>query len=396
MNKLTLGIIAAMFSTSASASWSIVDIGELLGKEKISVAAINDWGQITGEVRISDSVSHAYLASANGNFKDLGTIGASNSSGFGINNFGQVIGNLSQEYIPSGSFITGPNGQGMTIFATDDGAATTSIRLSGINDSGMVTGGYFNEDGSGKSFVADSNGSIIRVVSQSESTAGPSAINNSGQVAGNFISSDGRTPKVHAFITNSDGSIRDLSNPGEKHYTRSEANDINNSGQVAGTLSMGNYRWSQAFITGDDGVGMIKLGTLGHTGSYAVAINDIGQVIGISTYGNEPGFFKYIDSFIYANGGLTNLSALPEVINAGWTSLFVSDINNNGQIIGTGYRDNDLDNPHPFLLSFTSDTVFTPRDFYIPLVPEPSTYLMLLAGLGLLGFVGYNKKATRL
>jgi len=81
---------------------------------------------------------------------------------------------------------------------------------------------------------------------------------------------------------------------------------------------------------------------------------------------------------------------LPEVINAGWSDIFVTDINNNGQIVGWGYLENDPGNRHAFLLSFTSDTVFTPQDFYVPNIPEPSTYLMLLAGLGLLGFMRRN------
>jgi len=48
------------------------------------------------------------------------------------------------------------------------------------------------------------------------------------------------------------------------------------------------------------------------------------------------------------------------------------------------------------LLSYTPDTVFTPNPIFIPPppppIPEPETYFMLLAGLGLLGFVAQRRR----
>lgn len=127
---------------------------------------------------------------------------------------------------------------------------------------------------------------------------------------------------------------------------------------------------------------MIHMGVLkGYAYSHAVAINEAGQAVGMST----NGWGMNSESFIYTNGSLTSLMSIPEVINAGWSDIFVTDINNNGQIIGWGYLEGDpFKQEHSFLLSYTADTVFTPSDFYIPPVPEPSTFLMLLAGLGLL------------
>lgn len=388
MNKITLGIVAALFSASASASWSIVDIGGLGGNGS-SAVAINDLGQITGLSMLNNSSSwHAYITDANGsNIRDISSISAPNSDFIpsGINNLGQVVGNYANQISGiSEAFVTGVGGQGMTKFSIGAGIG---VSILDINDSGVILGSY-NENGYFRSFTSDSDGSNIKGIGDLSGLAvGPNEINNSGQAVGSYLnSSSGRD---QAFIINNDGSIRDLSETGEKYYKGSMAFDVNNSGQVAGILSTDNHRWSQAFITGDDGNGIIKLGTIpGLWGGYAVAINDAGQAVGISRdiTGSEVG------SFIYANGGLTDLSNLPEVIDAGWSSIFVTDINNNGQIIGRGFHESDPDNLHSFLLSFTSDTVFTPYDFYIPPIPEPSTYLMLLAGLGLLGFMRYKHK----
>lgn len=87
---------------------------------------------------------------------------------------------------------------------------------------------------------------------------------------------------------------------------------------------------------------------------------------------------------------MTDLSLLAPVVAAGWSDLVVTDINNNGQMVGFGV---DSAGQHQaFLLSYTPDTVFDPQPIYIPLIPEPETYGMLLVGLGFLRFMTWRRK----
>lgn len=67
---------------------------------------------------------------------------------------------------------------------------------------------------------------------------------------------------------------------------------------------------------------------------------------------------------------------------------------NNGEIGGYGRLASDPYYDHAFLLSYTPDTVFTPSPIFIPTpaIPELETYVMLLAGLGLIGFIARRKK----
>jgi probable HAF family extracellular repeat protein len=99
-------------------------------------------------------------------------------------------------------------------------------------------------------------------------------INDSGQVAGE---SETATGDVHAFITAEGGmGMRDIGTLGGRS---SAALGINDSGQVVG--------WSDtstgarhAFITGADGRGMRDLGTMEGTSSSAADINNAGQAAG--------------------------------------------------------------------------------------------------------------------
>ena len=111
---------------------------------------------------------------------------------------------------------------------------------------------------------------------------------------------------------------------------------------------------------------------MNHPSGLIPKLNDIGQVIGqFQTVTGES--FAFVTA---ANGGtLTNLEAAPDIVHAGWSHLFVSDINNVGQITGTGTIDG------------------TVRAFLLSPVPEPETYALMLAGLGLLGGIARRRKA---
>jgi len=112
---------------------------------------------------------------------------------------------------------------------------------------------------------------------------------------------------------------------------------------------------------------MTDLGTLGGKSSDAYGINDSGRVVGWSMV---PGHFH---GFITgSNGvGMTDLNSLAS-LPAGYAGYLIADalsINNAGQV----------------LVSAAS------------YVPEPETYALMLAGLGLIGFVArWQKSGNRI
>lgn len=101
--------------------------------------------------------------------------------------------------------------------------------------------------------------------------------------------------------------------------TDSYAYDINNAGQVVGTVS------NRAFITGANGIGMIDLGTLGGTISRAKGINNFGQVVGHGWTAGD------VSSHATVWNGTTATDLTPGVPGM---SSYAEDINASGQVAG--------------------------------------------------------------
>ena len=134
---------------------------------------------------------------------------------------------------------------------------------------------------------------------------------------------------------------------------KNDSYDINNIGQIVGSAAINGP--THAFLW-DDGE-VTDLSTLGGSSSEALAMNDIGQIVGMSDDATN-----WNTAFLWSDGVMTNLNDLL-LANSGWSHLqFAHDINNNGQIVGWGYTNGE---GHAFLM--------TP-------VPEPMTISLLAFG----------------
>jgi probable HAF family extracellular repeat protein len=320
---------------------------------------INDAGQVAGwsynKGEISTSAKYAFITGPDGiGITELGTLapGGGHSSAHGVNNAGKAVGGSQTAEGADHAFITGPDGVGMR----DLGTLGRYSVAKNINDAGQVVGQYGTDGGDGI-FITGPDGIGMRKLGM----LGDSAldINEAGQVVGLFYP----TTTVHAFITGPDGvGMRDLGTLGGSF---SYAHGINEAGQVAGWAGNAN-RTTRAFITGPDGMGMRDLGALaddgGYGSSWAHDINDAGQVVGSSS---AQGGFSNFHAFITGpNGeGMMDLNSLVN-LPPGVTLTEATAVNNNGQVVAMG------------------------------LIPEPETYALMLAGLGLLGFMVRRKKGS--
>ncbi len=187
-----------------------------------------------------------------------------------------------------------------------------------------------------RSSVIYHNGTVTQITLPDRSVSA-AAINDAGVAVGYTFIPGRPATEVYPFIYRN-GQMSSFGNQG------TQAIDINSTGQVTGNSSFAENS-NTAFLYRDGA--MTNLGTLGTgTRSWAMAINDNGQVVGSSLV--NAGDFNTDHAFLYSNGKMTDLGTL----GTGPTSQAVA-INNKAQVVGVSRINSDPNDGtlHTFLYS---------------------------------------------
>ena len=197
------------------------------------------------------------------------------------------------------AFLWTPSTKAVVNLGTLDGE---SIDPWAINNAGQVIGGTSNGGRWGKGFIWSAADGMIGLGTTPDMHAAPYAINDAGQVVGGALVPHTRS---FAFLWTKTGGMVNLSGPIGK--LGSLATAINNKGQVVGVSEGKTFSWTQAG-------GMVYIGAAVDFSS--LAINDLGQVM--------------TPSFIWTSaGGRVDVGSL------GSGNTTAAGINNLGQVVGS-------------------------------------------------------------
>lgn len=325
----------------AAPQYTLFDLGAL-GSGSSTATQINDTGQVIGSFG-----ANAFVYTPGLGVTDFATLAGqpagTTSSAYGINSLGQVVGSVG-----AGSSVVYRPGIGTEYLA--DG-----LGVRRINNVGQYIGeGYDGWSGFGYRYTP---GTGVEPLPGLYSLVAD--INDHGQVAGVAAYTDDSID--HAARLDADG-VQLLGDLGGG-FSRSTA--INNGGDVVGYSGVSSDVW-HAFRYTDAG-GIVDLDPTGFR-SMAEAINDHGLAGGRfwASDGAEQRAF-----IADATSGLIDLNTLLDPsTGAGWTLLEVNDINNAGQIVGTG-------------LFGGAERAFVLSAVAAP-VPEPAAWLLALVAWPLL------------
>jgi uncharacterized membrane protein len=281
-----------------------------------------------GLISLSYSQSFVY---SNGRYTAFnGPTGSGHTYAYGLNNFGQIVGayNNTVGFLYSGgTYATLPNPSPNPEF----------FAAYGVNDEGKIVGTYVNNALSAQYGFLYSGGHYTTIMDPLATAFYTNAfgINDLGQIVGDF-----GNPGLGVGFLYSNGTYETISDPLGTAY--SAAFGINNSGEIVGQYATG----SSEVLTGLYGFlyknrTYTTISVPGAIYTYAQGINDIGQIVG--WYSNNLGDY----GFVYSDGAYKSLALDADAYG----------INDFGQIVGPG----------------------------TPMIPEPSTWTMMLIGLAGLG-----------
>ncbi|MDO9310867.1 MAG: PEP-CTERM sorting domain-containing protein [Nitrosomonas sp.] len=316
--------------------------------------SINDSGQVAGTYNDSAGHPHGFLESA-GSFTTLNPPGSTSTYATGINASGQIVGWYSDGVAGHGHVYYVYSGGS---YATIDGPQGSYGRTAAvINDSGQIGLTYYTpptnpDDYYGGYTTLIRSGSSDTIIRGNGREFHLTSINASGQLTG--WEDQHSVAFVSLFYDGESVEVVDVG------HSVNFAMGINDSGQIVG------FFWDDLSLSAGyvySGGSYTVLTAPESIFTYAVDINAGGQVVGF--YGDSVG----THGFVYSGGLYSDLNA------PGASQTFATGINDSGQIAGYYLDANGIYH------GFTA----------LP-VPEPETYVMLLAGLGLLDFMARREK----
>jgi probable HAF family extracellular repeat protein len=221
------------------------------GRESV-VAALNNRGEVAGYYETGAKPRHACIWDQMGRMTDLGTLGGIESLAFSINDRGQVAGVSGVRAAAWQAFLWDPN-TGMIGLGPDPLRTATSCYL---NNKGQVAGGFGSAKDQWAISAWTSNTGLQRLNAPGSTYPEVAGLNDTGQILVNTGRSGFRAfgrvffAKRASYLYDPNGGCVALEShlAGPKGVVYFIAADINNQGQIVGTLFIEGVGWSGAIL----------------------------------------------------------------------------------------------------------------------------------------------------
>jgi probable HAF family extracellular repeat protein len=354
---ISLAVVCILSLNVNAQLYHVTDLGTLGGNSS-NGWALNNFGQIVGYSVNAAGETHAFLFSG-GVMADLGVLQANHHVSYatGINDSGVVVGSSrinfdagassgSQSFIYSNGSMSNPG-----TFGGDYGFANA------INPTGVVVGLSRYATGATHAYRYDGTMHDLNIDVVFDYYSDAYAINAVGQIVGIMASG----PNADRGFLWQNGVTTDLGFL-QGGVARTEAYDINNLGHIVGasnSAESGGIHTGHAILWKDGAMGDLGVLPDGSDASWAYGINDNDVVVGRSY--NET-LQLGGRAFVWSpTTGMRDLNGLLDSSGANWLLDDARDVNNLGQIVGSGRINGEV---HAYLLT---------------IVPEPTTMLTAVA-----------------
>jgi len=381
-------LLAPGYLAAQGPQFNIQDLGTLPGLSACNGTALSQSGNVVGyctsqpgqDLLLNSPTTHVFLY-ANGAMKDLNVSSPTTAFPTGVNNSGAVVGGAmavtdltdltkvsviaSSFFYENGALQPIPNGYGNTLPSALNNAGQTATSTL------QIVPGSLNFFEGSSAYVLPLSGTIIDLsASDGAGTAVAFGISSNGTMAGAGIlqGNSYTSPQLWQNVTFQNSTALPL--PMLSSYTDSLATSVNDSGVAVGmayTIDLTKLTDPNAIfhaVQFNNNGTVTDLGALpNYPNSVATGINNAGSVVGFSssapTSSSAPPTFtlhlasllsppssKY-HAFFYSGGKMYDLNN--QLVNgSGWQLSFATQINNAGQIVGTGLINGAQ---HAFLLT---------------------------------------------
>ncbi|MBL1218951.1 MAG: hypothetical protein D8M59_15840 [Planctomycetes bacterium] len=309
-----------------SDQYAVIDIGGL-GGGFTKAWGINNSGTVTGVSFTDGDLYYRAFQWSCGGIQDLGSFGGPglNSHGDGINDMGDICGWSDYEGGAPFDYHT---------FVSRDGVMYDLGTLGGdsseaydINDVGIVVGVSETVPGDAESLACKwVHGVPVALPGIGGRISRAFGVNNAGFVVGK---SGAKTFTEHAVYWTPNNEIVELD---KNRQSRSTAMSINDAGWIVGQASAGSDDHAHLWVSGHS----FDIHDSAEDDSLAWAINNNNQVVGHTWSYGEDGWHFYWDE----ESGMVRLEDLAPT-RCDWIFRGAFDINDLGQIVGSGQRTGD-------------------------------------------------------